>query len=70
MPAGRPFTAWLPLVTELLTPLPFTATEVALTLDHVIVVDPGAAMLVGLALIDAATAAGALTVTVWEIVPE
>ena len=34
------------------------------------VVEPGAVALVGLALMDAATAAGALIVTVCEIVPD
>ena len=70
MPAARLLTAWLPLVAELLIPLQLTDAEVALALDHVIVVEPGAVALMGLALIDAATAAGALTVTVCEIVPE
>jgi hypothetical protein len=50
--------------------LPLTNTAVALTLDQVMVVEPGAVAVVGLALMDAATAAGALIVTVWEIVPE
>ena len=70
MPAGRPFTAWLPLVAVLLIPLPLTDAAVALALDHVMVDDPGATILEGLAPIDAVTAAGALTVTVWEIIPD
>ena len=70
MPAARPFTVWLPLAAELLTPLPLTDTADALALDHVIVVEPGAVAFVGLALIDAVTAGGALIVTVCEIAPE
>jgi hypothetical protein len=50
--------------------LPLTETDVALTLDHESVAEPGAVAVVGLALMDAATAAGALIVTVWEIVPD
>ena len=54
----------------LLSPLPLTAEEVALALDHVMVVEPGAVTLVGLALIDAETAGGAATLTVWLIVAD
>jgi hypothetical protein len=64
VPAGRPLTAWLPLVAALLRPFPLTTTEVALLLDQVIVVDPGADVVAGLALIEADTANGAATVTV------
>ena len=60
----------LPLMAVLLTPLPLTDTEVALALDHVIVDEPGAVALVGLALIDAVTDGGALIVTVCEIVAD
>ena len=70
MPAVKPLTVWLPLAAELLRPLPVTETDVALALDHVMVVAPGAIALVGFALIDAVTANGALIVTVCEIVPE
>ena len=70
MPAVKPLTVWLPLAAELLRPLPVTETDVALALDHVMVVVPGAIALVGFALIDAVTANGALIVTVCEIVPE
>jgi hypothetical protein len=55
---------WLPLTAVLLSPLPVTATEVALALDHAIVVEPGATAVVGDALIDALTEAGFVTVTV------
>jgi hypothetical protein len=41
-----------------------------LVVDHVIVVEPGATALVGLAPIDAVTDGGALMVTVCEIVPD
>jgi len=68
VPAASPVTDWLPLVAELLIPVPVTDTEVALALDHVTVVDPGELALVGLTLIDADTLDGALTVTVWVIV--
>ena len=64
MPAGSPLTVWLPLAAELLRPLPVTATDAAFALDQVIVVDPGELALVGLALMDAVTVAGALTVNV------
>ena len=53
-----------------LTTLEGEDAAVALALDHVMVDDPGATILVGLAPIDAVTAAGALTVTVWEIIPD
>ena len=54
----------------LLTPEPVTETAVAFDVLHEIVVDPGAVAVVGLAVIEAVTAGGALIVTVWEIVPE
>ena len=61
---------WLPFAATLLSPLPLTATDVALALDHVSVVEPGAVAFVGLALIDAETADGAATLTVWLIVAD
>ena len=61
---------WLPLLAELLRPLPLTVTEVALALVHVIVVEPGAVALVGVAAMDAVTDEGAAIVTVCEIVAE
>ena len=70
MPAERPVMLCEPFAATLLRPLPLTATEDALTLDHVMVVEPGAVVAVGVALIEADTAAGAATVTVWLIVPE
>jgi hypothetical protein len=54
----------------LFRPLPETLTEVAFAVLHVRVADPGAVVLVGLALIQPETAGGAVTVTVWEIVAE
>ena len=48
----------------LLTPFPLTETEVALALDHEIVEEPGAVQLPGVALIDALTELGVLTVKV------
>lgn len=70
VPTARPLTAWLPLATVLPRPGPLTVTAVALTLDHVIVLEPGAVALVGLALIVADTPAGAATLTVWLIVAD
>jgi len=60
--------AWLPLAVELFRPFPFTETEVAFVLDHVMVVEPGAVALAGLAEIDALTEEGAATAIVCEIV--
>jgi hypothetical protein len=57
-------TFWLPLIAVLLRPVPVTLTEVALDVFQVIVVLPGAVVLVGLAEIEPATDASALTVTV------
>jgi hypothetical protein len=54
----------------LLRPLPATLTEVAFAVLHVRVADPGAVVVVGLALIEPETAGGAVTVTVWEIVAD
>ncbi len=53
-----------------MSPLPLTETAVAFVLDHVMVVVPGALALVGVAMIDAVTEAGAAIVTVCEIVAE
>ena len=50
--------------------LPETETAVAFALVHEIVAEPGGVVLLGLALIEAVTADGALIVTVCEIVPE
>ena len=69
MPAERPFTIWLPLVAELLTPLPLTETEVALDVLHEIVVEPGAVALVGLAVMEPDTGGGAVTLTVMLAAP-
>jgi hypothetical protein len=54
----------------LLRPFPETLTEVAFAVLHVTVADPGAGVVLGLALIEPETAGGAVTVTVWEIVAE
>ena len=54
----------------LFRPLPETLTEIAFAVLHVRVADPGAVVVVGLALIEPETAGGAVTVTVWEIVAE
>ena len=64
MPAERPLTLWLPLAAVLLSPVPVTDTAVAFAHDHVIIAEPGDVQVVGLALIDAVTDAGALTVNV------
>jgi hypothetical protein len=64
VPAARPLTFWLPLAAVLLRPVPLTLTEVALVLDQVIVEEPGAVALVGLALMVALTETGVLTVKV------
>lgn len=61
-------TVWVPLVAVLLTPLPETDTAVALALDHEIVLEPGAEVEVGDALIDALTEAAAVIVTVADCV--
>jgi len=58
----------VPLVAVLLTPLPETDTAVALALDHEIVLEPGAEVEVGDALIDALTEAAAVIVTVADCV--
>ena len=58
----------VPLGAELLSPLPETAMEVALALDHEIVVVPGAVAAVGEAAIDAVTEAAAVTITVADCV--
>lgn len=70
VPIARPLTGWLSLTDVLLSPGPLTATEVALTLDHVIVAEPGAVVFDGLALIDADTLAAAATATVCVIVAD
>jgi hypothetical protein len=69
VPAESPFTNWLPLVAELLTELPLTATEVALAVLHETVVEPGAVALVGLAVMEPDTGGGAVTFTVMLAVP-
>lgn len=68
VPTARPLTDCEPLADVLLRLGPVTATDVALALDHVIIVESGAVVLEGDALIDAATLAGAATVTVWLMV--
>jgi hypothetical protein len=70
VPTARPLTAWLPLVAVLLTPGPLTEIEVALALVQVMVLEPGASALVGLAAMEAETLDGAATVTVWLIVAD
>lgn len=57
-------TVCVPLVALLLMPLPETEAEVALALDHEIVVEPGAVTEAGEAVIDAVTDAAAETDTV------
>ena len=56
--------AWLPMSAVLFSPGPATETEVALLLDQEIIVEPGAVVFAGLAVIEADTARGAATVTV------
>ena len=70
LPAVRPEMVWVPFAAALLRPVPLTVTEVALALDHVIVVEPGADVDVGFALMAAETVASAAIVTVWEMVLE
>ena len=62
MPAARPVIVWLPLAAVLVSPGPLTKTEVASVLDHVRVVEPGAMLAVGEALIVALTEPTAATV--------
>ena len=59
---------WFPAAAVLLRPLPVTATEVAFTLDQMMVVEPGSDADVGDAAIVALTAAAAVTVTVTDCV--
>jgi hypothetical protein len=54
----------------LLRPLPETETAVAFDVLHEIVAEPGAVVVVGLALIEPVTEGGAVIVTVCEIVAE
>ncbi len=65
LPAGRPVTFWVPAaaVVERLGPL--TETEVAFAVVQVMVVEPGAVVVVGLAAIEPETfGTAALTVNV------
>ena len=64
VPAARLATVWVPLVAELARPGPLTETDVAFDVPQEIVEEPGAVVVVGLALIDPETEAGALTVNV------
>lgn len=70
VPTARPPTPCEPLAAVLLRPGPLTITDDALVLDHVIVVAPGAVAVVGEALMEADTAAGAATVTLWLMVAD
>lgn len=70
VPTASPVTDCEPLVAELLRPGPDTVAEVTLTLDQVIVAIAGAVILVGEALIEADTLAGAATVTAWLMVED
>ena len=63
VPAARPVIVWVPLAAEVFRLGPLTATDVALTLDHVMFDEPGAVVEVGDALIDALTTGAAVTVT-------
>ena len=64
VPAARSVMSWLPLAAVLLSPVPLTVTAVALALDHVIVVAPGARSVRGDALRVAPTAPTAATTIV------
>ena len=65
LPAGRPVMFWLPAAELVASPGPLTETEVAFAVVQVIVVEPGAVVVVGLAAIEPETlGTAALTVNV------
>ena len=64
VPAESPLTYWLPLAAVLLTPLPDTATDVALLVLQEIVVAPGVVALAGLAVMEPETLTAEETVKV------
>ena len=65
LPAGRPVTFWVPAAAVAARPGPLTETEVAFAVVQVIVVEPGAVVVVGLAEIEPETfGTTALTVNV------